>query len=87
MTVCFIIFSIVDVVRKKPRRYGWYIVLCIVVFWFNFNHVRYIVLPLGALIYWCIRKKLLTRKAAMKVKETENEPTNEHDEARKDSDT
>ena len=87
VTVCFIIFSIVDVVRKKPRRYGWYIVLCIVVFWFNFNHVRYIVLPLGALIYWCIRKKLLTRKAAMKVKETENEPTNEHDEARKDSDT
>ena len=45
------------------------------------------VLPLSALIYWCIRKKLLTRKAAMKVKETENEPTSEHDEARKDSDT
>ena len=45
------------------------------------------VLPLSALIYWCIRKKLLTRKAAMKVKETDNEPTNEHDEARKDSDT
>lgn len=75
VTVCFIIFSIVDVVRKKPRRWGWYIVLCVVVFWIRFNNVRYIVLPLGALIYWCIRKKLLAKKAAMKVSEMEeNKP-------------
>ena len=87
VTVCFIIFSVVDVVRKKPRHYGWYIVLCIVVFWFNFNHVRYIVLPLGALIYWCIRKKLLAKKAVMKAKETEDksQPTQDMDEAGKDS--
>ncbi len=72
VTVCFILFSVVDVVRKKPRRYGWYIALCIVFFWINFNNVRYIVLPLGALIYWCIRNKLLAKKAAMIAKETED---------------
>lgn len=62
-TVCFILFSIVDVVRKKPRRYGWYIVLCIVVYWITTNGVTHVVLPVGALIYWCIRKKVLEKKS------------------------
>ena len=72
VTVCFIIFSIIDVVRKKPRRYGWYIALCIVLFRINYKRVRYVVLPLGALIYWCIRKKLLAKKAAMLKTEEES---------------
>ena len=59
----FIVFTIVDIVRKRPIKYGWDIVLALVSFYMTFNGVR-ISAPLGSIIYWAIRKGLLEKKAA-----------------------
>lgn len=60
------ILTIVDIVVKKPRKYGWYILLAL--FFFNFtlhlNEMSFTLsIPLGAIVYWCLRKKLLREKA------------------------
>ena len=59
----FIVFTIVDIARKRPIKYGWYIVLALVSFYMTFNGVRFSA-PLGSIIYWAIRKGLLEKKAA-----------------------
>ena len=60
------ILTIVDILVKKPRKYGWFILLAL--FFFNFslrlNEMGFTVyIPLGAILYWCLRKKLLWEKA------------------------
>ncbi len=58
-----IIMTIVDVVRQRPRRYGWYIVLSLL--FFNVNIQSYVLsVPLGMIIYWAIRKQLLAKREA-----------------------
>ena len=59
----FVLFTVVDVIRKKPRKYGWYIVLALLYFRLRINSFS-VSLPLGSIIYWCIRKKLLREKEA-----------------------
>lgn len=58
----FIIVTIVDIIRKKPSKYGLYIVMALVFFnlrifvnGFSFT----LSIPLGSLIYWIIRRKLV----------------------------
>lgn len=60
------ILTIVDILVKKPRKYGWYILLAL--FFFNFTlrlngNAFSLAVPLGAIIYWCLRKRLLWEKA------------------------
>ena len=54
--------TIVDIIRKKPSKYGLYIVMALVFFnlrifvnGFSFT----LSIPLGSLIYWIIRRKLV----------------------------
>lgn len=58
-----IVFTIVDIARKRPKKYGWYIVLALFTFFLSVNGVR-LTAPVGAIIYWCIRGSLLQKKAA-----------------------
>ena len=58
-----IIITIIDIARKRPRKYGWYIVLSLFTFFLLVNGVR-LTAPVGAIIYWCIRGSLLQKKAA-----------------------
>lgn len=64
------IVTIVDIVRHKPRKYGWYIVLALFSFRaFTFNSsvlTFYVRLPLGAIVYWCLRKRILATAASKK---------------------
>ena len=64
------IVTIVDIVRHKPRKYGWYIVLALFSFRaFTFNSSAlsfYVRLPLGAIVYWCLRKRILATAAPKK---------------------
>ncbi len=64
-----IILTIIDIARKRPRKYGWYIVLSLFTFFLSVNGVR-LTAPLGSIIYWCIRSALLQKKA---VAEAENQ--------------
>ena len=58
----FVIFTVVDIIRSKPRLYGLFILLSIMLFFqIRFGEVR-ITLPLGAIIYWLARKRLLQAK-------------------------
>ena len=59
-----IVFTIIDIARKRPRKYGWFIVLALFTFFLSINGVR-LTAPLGAIIYWCIRSSLLKKKAAL----------------------
>lgn len=61
-----IILTIVDIARKRPRKYGWYIVLALFTFFLSINGVR-LTAPIGAIIYWCIRSSLLKKKAAFEA--------------------
>ena len=59
------ILTIIDILVKKPRKFGWYILLAL--FFFNFalhlNEVSFtLYIPLGAILYWCLRRKLLREK-------------------------
>ena len=71
LIVCagFIIFTIVDIVRQKPLKYGWYIVLAVFTFRFFVNGTTILYLPLGSLIYWAIRKKLLWNSRRERAKQ------------------
>ena len=63
LSLIAVVVTIVDIVRKKPRNYGWFIVLAIVTFRLNLNDWR-IVLPLGAIVWWCIRSSVLKNNGA-----------------------
>ncbi len=66
LCVAFQILTIVDILVKKPRKYGWYILLALFFFTFNLRlneNAFSLTVPLGAIIYWCLRKKLLWEKA------------------------
>lgn len=54
--------TVIDVIRKKPRRYGWYILLALLNISIRLNGMK-VVLPIGAIVYWGIRGKLLRKKA------------------------
>lgn len=75
ITSVIIIVTVIDIARKRPRKYGWYIVLALVTFFLSVNGIRFTA-PLGAIIYWCIRSSLLQKKAE---REAENAPMQEHD--------
>ena len=66
------ILTIVDILRHKPRRYGWYIVLALFTFRFytftNGATTFALRLPLGAIIYWCLRKRILATAPSAKAK-------------------
>jgi hypothetical protein len=60
------ILTIVDILVKKPRKYGWYILLALIFFSFTLHlngSALSLTVPLGAILYWCLRKKLLWEKA------------------------
>ena len=90
----FSLFTIIDVIRKKPKLFGLWILLALVFFGFHFfrsaasvqtgvdigllhstkwiqyygggNYFR-VCLPLGAIIYWCMRKQLLKKNVRYAV--------------------
>ena len=57
-----VVFTIIDIIRKKPRRYGWYIVLALLRVTLRTGELALIV-PVGVIIYWGIRRNLLRKKA------------------------
>ena len=67
--ICFlvneviILVTIVDIAVKRPPKYGWYIVLALVSVPL-FLQSYPIGLPVGAIVWWCIRRSVLRRKAA-----------------------
>ena len=67
--ICFlvnavvILVTIVDIAVKRPPKYGWYILLALVsvpIFVQGYP----LGLPVGAIVWWCIRRSVLRRKAA-----------------------
>ena len=58
----FVLLTLVDIIRKKPLKYGWLIVLAIFFFNLRINGFAFTI-PLGSVIYWCLRRKLLWEKA------------------------
>jgi len=71
------VITIIDVIRKKPRRYGWFIVLAMLRSSFTSGGMT-IVIPVGAMIYWGIRSKLLRKKAEwLKAQQSEEEHQDE----------
>ena len=94
LSVLFCIYTIIDVLRKKPRLYGLWILIALLYIGFSVNigpslfnfgtHVglfriskwikysdhRSVVqlfFPIGAILYWCLRKTLLKKKAKYAV--------------------
>ena len=65
------VFTVIDIIQKKPRLYGLWIALVLLAhLTFILNTADYrirIGIPIGAIIYWCVRKKLIKRR-----KEREN---------------
>lgn len=109
--LAFIVFSIIDIIRKKPRRYGLWILLSLVsvgVCYSNgdgfgtvqaifglLNQSRYVAfatggfeikvtIPIGAILYWCRRKSLLSAKAKREAL-AENSVSMEESEKYKDA--
>lgn len=97
----FMVFTIVDICLKKPRLYGWWIVLALICIGagiqFSNEEIRFsflvnifpslfitnnthltaygMTLPVGTILYWCLRKILLRKKAeqvAAQAKVSEN---------------
>lgn len=89
LSYLFIVVTVIDILRKRPRLYGLWIVAALAFAGFsiqvapgNFhlglrliwlvlsafkiysNGIRsfVFVLPVGAIVYWCMRKKLLVKK-------------------------
>lgn len=66
------IITIVDIVRRKPRKYGWYILLALFIFrlyaFANGAATFYLRLPLGAMVYWCLRKRIMATAPSAKSK-------------------
>ncbi len=60
--LAFLILTIIDIIRKKPLKYGWLIVMALIYFSFRTNTFS-IMIPLGSILYWCLRGKLLREKA------------------------
>lgn len=57
------IVTIVDILRKKPGYYGVFIVIALIAFTANLPGAS-VVVPVGSVVYWCLRKSLLQKKAA-----------------------
>ena len=73
LSLLIMIVTIVDIVRKKPLKYGWFIVLALIILPFTVSGLA-IALPVGALLYWCLRKSLMKKKAAKLATEAVPEP-------------
>ena len=85
----FIIFTVVDILRKRPRLFGLWLIAALTFFsfyiknmpgnffigaginWFvmsglkgynNDGWILFLAIPVGAVVYWCLRRKLLARK-------------------------
>ena len=57
----FIVITIVDVIRKRPPKFGIYIVIALLFFSLRINNLS-VMIPLGAISYWCARKAILKKK-------------------------
>ena len=65
MIICFVVIlvTIVDVIRQRPPKFGVYIVIAFLFFRFRINGIS-LSIPIGAISYWCARKKILEDKEA-----------------------
>lgn len=70
-----LLLTVVDIIRKKPTKYGWWIVLTFIFFRIRINRFA-LAIPVGAIVYWCLRKRLLKEKAE-KLKPPVCEPPSE----------
>lgn len=62
----FVIFTIVDILRKRPKLFGCYLLLPLVYFTIRvFSFALYI--PTGCIVYWCIRRLALQKKEQEKT--------------------
>ena len=58
-----IVITIVDVIRQRPPKFGVYIFIAFLFFYFRINGIS-LAVPVGAISYWCVRKKILEHKEA-----------------------
>ena len=56
-----IAITIVDIIRKKPSKYGIYIAVALLFVRFHVNAFA-VYIPVGSIAYWCMRKKILASK-------------------------
>ncbi len=65
--VCFVflIFTIVDIVRKKPKGYGWFIALAVLLSIPVTIGGAACSVPVGVILWWCLRKVLMKKKNAI----------------------
>ncbi len=63
----------IDILVKKPRKYGWYIVLALLFFTFTHRTDQFTIqfsIPWGAFLYWGMRNKLLREKERLAKEQT-----------------
>ena len=65
MIICFVVIlvTIVDVIRQRPPMFGVYIVIALLFFSIRINGIS-LSIPIGAISYWCARKRVLEDKEA-----------------------
>ncbi len=74
-SLCIIIqiLTVIDILVKKPRKYGWYIILALLFFTFTHRTDQFTIqfsIPWGAFLYWGMRNKLLREKERLAKEQT-----------------
>lgn len=67
----FLIFTIVDIVRKKPKGYGWFIALAVLLSIPVTIGGAACSVPVGMILWWCLRKVLMKKKNAIAAETAE----------------
>lgn len=60
-----VIYTVIDIIRFKPRLYGLFIVIAIGLFFRIRINAVYFTIPLGAIIYWLVRKRQMQAKSKL----------------------
>lgn len=62
VNAAFIVFTIVDISRRRPPKHGWYVVMALVTL--PIPVPGYLAaFPAGAIVWWCIRRSVLQKSA------------------------
>lgn len=62
VNAAFIVFTIVDISRRRPPKHGWYVVMALVTLPIPV-HGYLAAFPVGAIVWWCIRRSVLQKSA------------------------
>ena len=72
--LALILFTIIDILRKKPRKYGFLIIIALITVPLPVASVQ-LAIPVGSALYWCLRKQLLRKKAEAEQSESGTDTT------------